>query len=79
MKIEFNKDEMATLTAIVITLGEGVKNGILECGDNELTQRAKEAYSSLRTKVLAASIEIMKDETLEYAKGLNGLNIDEEE
>lgn len=77
MKIEFNKDEMATLTARVCALGEDVKNGILECGDNELTQRAKEAYSSLQTKVLAASFEILMDEMSEGAKDAEIL--DEEE
>lgn len=75
MKIEFNKEEMAILTAMVCSLREDVKNGIFE-GDDEIAQRAKEAFSSLQTKVLAASLDIMMDEMLEFAKGLN---IDEEE
>lgn len=75
MKIEFNKEEMAILTAMVCSLREDVKNGIFE-GDDEIAQRAKEAFSSLQTKVLAASLDIMMDEMLEFAKDLN---IDEEE
>lgn len=75
MKLEFNKEEMAILTAMVCSLREDVKNGIFE-GDDEIAQRAKEAFSSLQTKVLAASLDIMMDEMLEFAKGLN---IDEEE
>ncbi len=75
MKIEFNKEEMAILTAMVCSLREDVKNGIFE-GDDEIAQIAKEAFSSLQTKVLAASLDIMMDEMLEFAKDLN---IDEEE
>lgn len=75
MRIEFNKEEMAILTAMVCSLREDVKNGIFD-GDDEIAQRAKEAFSSLQTKVLAASLDIMMDEMLEFAKGLN---IDEEE
>lgn len=75
MKLEFNKEEMAILTAMVCSLREDVKNGIFE-GDDEIAQIAKEAFSSLQTKVLAASLDIMMDEMLEFAKGLN---IDEEE
>lgn len=75
MEIEFNKEEMAILTAMVCSLREDVKNGIFE-GDDEIAQRAKEAFSSLQTKVLVASLDIVMDEVLEHVKGLN---IDEEE
>lgn len=75
MKLEFNKEEMAILTAMVCSLREDVKNGIFE-GDDEIAQIAKEAFSSLQTKILAASLDIVVDELLEFAKSLN---IDEEE
>lgn len=75
MKIEFNKDEIGLLTAMVCSLREDVKNGMFE-GDDEIAQRAKEAFSSLQTKVLATSLDIIMDEMLEFAKGLN---IDEED
>ena len=75
MKIEFNKEEMAILTAMVCSLREDVKNGIFE-GDDEIAQIAKEAFSSLQTKILAASLDIVVDELLEFAKSLN---IDEED
>lgn len=76
MKIEFNKDELALLTAMVCALRVDVKNGILD-GDDELAQIAKEAYSSLQTKVLAASFEIMMDEMSEGA--MDAEILDEEE
>lgn len=76
MKIEFNKEEMAILTAMVCSLREEVKNGIFE-GDDEIAQRAKEAYSSLQTKVLVASLDTIMDEIFKDA--MDAVILDEEE
>lgn len=62
MKIEFNKDEMATLTAIILTIGEDVENGMFDEGDGEMGERAKKSFSSLSNKVLRANFKLMADE-----------------
>lgn len=77
MKLEFNKDEIGLLTAMVFALGEDVKNGIFDEGDDEIVQRAKEAYSSLEAKVFKASFEIMLEEMSEDA--MDAEILDEEE
>ena len=62
MKLEFNKDEMGLLTAMVISLGEDVENGMFDEGDGEMGERAKKSFSSLSNKVLMANFKLMADE-----------------
>lgn len=62
MKIEFNNDEMATLTAIVLAIGEDVENGLFDQDDNEMAERAKKSFASLSTKVLMANFKLMASE-----------------
>lgn len=76
MKIEFNKDELGLLTAMVDSQGKDVKNGIFE-GDDEIAQRAKKAYFSLQTKVVVAYLDILIDEASKGA--MDAEILDEEE
>lgn len=62
MKIEFNNDEMATLTAIVLAIGEDVENGLFDQDDGEMAERAKKSFASLSTKVLMANFKLMASE-----------------
>ncbi len=62
MKMEFNKDEMATLTAIILAIGEDVENGMFDEGDGEMGERAKKSFASLSTKVLMANFKLMASE-----------------
>ena len=76
MKFEFNNNEIALLTAMVLTVGEDIKKGVVDKGDGEFEQVVKDTHSSLKMKILMASFEIMFEEMWEDAKGLN---MDEEE
>lgn len=62
MKLEFNKDEMGLLTAMVISLGEDVENGMFDKDDGEMAERAKKSFSSLSNKVLMANFKLMASE-----------------
>lgn len=62
MKIEFTNDEMATLTAIVLAMGEGVENGMFDQDDGEIAEIAKRAFASLSNKILMANFKIMASE-----------------
>lgn len=59
MKIEFTKDEMVMLTAMVIEKSKDVENGIFDKVDKELAERYKKTYSSLEAKILTARLELM--------------------
>lgn len=59
MKIEFNKDEIVMLTAMVMAKSEDVENGIFDKVDKELAERYKKTYSSLGAKILTANLELM--------------------
>ena len=71
MKFEFNNNEIALLTAMVLTVGEDIKKGVLDKGDDEFEQVVKDTYSSLKMKILMASFEIMFEEMWEDVKDLN--------
>lgn len=76
MKIEFTNDEMATLTAIVLAIGEDVENGLFDQDDGEIAERTKKTFSSLATKVLMANFKLMA----EMSEGVMDAEIlDEEE
>ncbi|WP_105300941.1 hypothetical protein [Anaerococcus marasmi] len=62
MEIKLNKDEMATLTAIVLAIGEDVENGMFDQDDGEMAEIAKKSFSSLATKVLMANFKLMASE-----------------
>lgn len=62
MEIKLNKGEMATLTAIILAIGEDVENGMFDEGDGEMAERAKRSFASLSTKVLMANFKIMASE-----------------
>lgn len=62
MKLEFNKDEMATLTAIVLAMSEDVENGMFDQGNGEMAERARKSFFSLSNKVLAANLKLMASE-----------------
>lgn len=61
MKIEFTKDEMATLTAMVLAMREDVEKGMFDQDDGEMAERAKKAFSSLSNKVLIANFEMARE------------------
>lgn len=63
MEIEFTKDEIGMLTAIMLTMSEDVEKGMLDKGDGELAERAKKTFSSLSVKVLIANLKLMADES----------------
>ena len=62
MKIEFTKDEMGMLTAMVLAMSEEVEKGMLDQADGEMAERAKKTFSSLSTKVLMANFKLMASE-----------------
>ncbi len=62
MKIEFTKDEMGMLTAMVLAMSEDVEKGMFDKDDGEMAERAKKTFSSLSTKVLMANFKLMADE-----------------
>ena len=76
MKIEFNKDEMAVLTAIVLAMSEGVEKGMFDQEDVEMAKRAKKSFTSLSNKVLMANFKLVA----EMSEGVMDAEIlDEEE
>lgn len=76
MKIEFNKDEMAVLTAIILAMSEDVEKGMFDQEDVELAERAKKSFTSLSNKVLMANFKLVS----EMAEGAMDAEIlDEEE
>lgn len=77
MKIEFNKDEIAVLLAIVISLSGDVKKDILESSDDEVDLRLKAAYLTLEAKVLKVGYEVFMTETSEGV--MDAEILDEEE
>lgn len=62
MKIEFTKDEMGMLTAMVLAMSEDVEKGMFDKDDGEMAERVKKTFSSLSTKVLMANFKLMADE-----------------
>lgn len=76
MKLEFNKDEMATLTAIILAIGKDVENGMFDQDDGEMAERAKKSFSGLATKVLMANFKIMASE---YEGVMDAEILDEED
>lgn len=62
MKIEFNKEEMAILTAIVLAMREDVENGVFKQDDGEIAEIAERAFESLSYKVLMANLKIIASE-----------------
>lgn len=76
MKLEFNKDEMATLAAIILAIGEDVENGMFDESDGEIAERAKKSFASLSTKVLMANFKLMASE---YEGVMDAEILDEEE
>ena len=76
MKIEFTNDEIATLTAIVLAMSEGVEKGMFDQNDGEMAERAKKSFTSLSNKVLMAKFKLAS----EMSKGVMDAEIlDEEE
>lgn len=76
MKIEFTKDEMGMLTAIVLAMSEDVENGKFDKAGGELAERAKKSFSSLSAKVLMANLKLMTSELEDF---MNSEILDEEE
>lgn len=62
MKIEFNKEEMGMLTAMVLAMSEDVEKGMFDKDDGEMAERAKKTFSGLATKVLMANLKLMASE-----------------
>ncbi len=62
MKIEFNKEEMGMLTAMVLAMSENVEKGMFDQADGEMAERAKKSFASLSTKVLMANFKLMASE-----------------
>lgn len=62
MKLEFNKEEMAILTAIVLVIGKDAENGVFKKDDGEIAEIAERAFQSLSYKVLMANLKIMASE-----------------
>ena len=50
MKIEFNKDEMAVLTAIILAMSEDVEKGMFDQEDVEMAERAKKHSQAYQIK-----------------------------
>lgn len=76
MKIEFTNDEMATLTAIILAMSEGVEKGMFDQEDVEMAERAKKSFTSLSNKVLMANFKLVN----EMSEGVMDAEIlDEEE
>lgn len=61
MKIEFTNDEMATLTAIVLAMSEGVEKGMFDQDDGEMAERAKKSFTSLSAKILMANFKMARE------------------
>lgn len=76
MKIEFTKDEMGMLTAMVLAMSEDVEKGMFDKGDGELAERAKKTFSSLSVKVLIANLKLMASE---YEGVMDAEILDEED
>lgn len=76
MKIEFNKDEIGMLTAMVVAIGEDVKNGLFDQDDGEMAERAKKSFSSLSAKVLMANLKLAADG---FEGVMDAVILDEEE
>ncbi|ACV28838.1 Uncharacterised protein [Anaerococcus prevotii] len=60
MEIKLNNDEMATLTAIILAIGDDVENGLFDQGDGEMAERAKKSFTSLSNKVLMANFKLIE-------------------
>lgn len=76
MKIEFNKEEMGMLTAMVLAMSEDVEKGMFDKDDGEMAERAKKSFASLSTKVLMANLKLMASE---YEGVMDAEILDEEE
>lgn len=76
MKIEFNKEEMGMLTAMVLAMSEDVEKGMFDQADGEMAERAKKSFASLSTKVLMANFKLMASE---YEGVMDAEILDEEE
>lgn len=60
MKIELNSDELALLTAMVISMTDDVKKGMFDDMEDENAQKAKKSFAGLSMKVAMANFEFMK-------------------
>lgn len=77
MKIEFNKDEIGMLTAMVVAIGKDVENGLFDQDDDEeMVERAKRSFSSLSAKVLMANLKLAADG---FEGVMDAVILDEEE
>lgn len=77
MKIEFNKDEIGMLTAMVVAMGEDMENGLFDQDDDEeMVERAKRSFSSLSAKVLMANLKLAADG---FEGVMDAVILDEEE
>lgn len=60
MKIELNSDELALLTAMVISMTDDVKKGMFDDMTDEVEQRAMKSFAGLTMKVIMANFDLMK-------------------
>lgn len=60
IKMELNSDELALLTAMVISMTDDVKKGMFDDMEEEKAQKAKKSFAGLSMKVAMANFELMK-------------------
>ena len=60
IKMELNSDELALLTAMVISMTDDVKKGMPDEIKGKEAQRAKKSFEGLSMKVAMANFELMK-------------------
>lgn len=60
IKMELNSDELALLTAMVISMTDDVKKGMFDDMEEEIVQKAKKSFAGLSKKVAMANFELMK-------------------
>ncbi len=60
IKMELNSEELALLTAMVISMTENVKKGMFDDMKDKEAQKAKKSFAGLSMKVAMANFELMK-------------------
>ena len=60
VKMKLNSDELALLTAMVISMTDDVKKGMFDDMTDEVEQRAMKSFAGLTMKVIMANFDLMK-------------------